>query len=122
MWDWISEKLGWLSMMPFVRPAVSLLLSIAAAVISYLSSQDNWAIVLLLLSLLLAVWSFAESFKGGISATIVGMLSAYYVTGLDTALTLLDRGSVTICVVFEHRSTQDCLDELLGKHGVQLIQ
>ena len=91
MWEWISSGLGWVSSIPWIRPIVSLISGVIAALITYWISDVWWALSVLLLSLTVALVSFAESFRGPVAALGFTIFAISSPPAWAVAMSIFDR-------------------------------
>lgn len=115
MLEWIAEKLGIASLMPWPRAAVGFILTILSSLLGWAISDVPWAAMLLAMSVVFGVWTLVESLGHPVKGFFIGLLSWYLVLGTDTAAKLYYRLPYIGCTVTDRDKPQTCLDQALEK-------
>ena len=114
MLDWLAEKIGFISMAPWLRPTIAFALSIVSSSLGWFASDRPWATWVFVLSVALAVWAFAESVACTVSGFVVSFVGFYLLLGLTNTLPML-RPTHYGCVAIDGETTDDCMDAVMKK-------
>lgn len=111
----IVAWLGAVSLLPW-RAGTSLFLTFAASILAYFTSNDSWAWCIFVLAVVLGFWSYVETKAGCVIATLLPFICAYWATGLDTSIRLLNE-TPHGCVTIQGKSAEECQKLYEMKNG-----
>ena len=114
MLDRLAEAISFISMAPWLRPAFALALSIISSSLGWLASDVPWATIVLVLSIALALWAYAEGLVGTISGFVASLVGFYLLVGLTNNLTIL-RFLPHGCVTIDSNTANYCIDVAINK-------
>lgn len=114
MIEWIADKLGIVALAPFWPPTVGFGWSVASILLARTFDDTPWAWAILLVSLGLAVWAWAEGHASVLAGFMAGVMGYYLILGLTTVLVMM-RPLPYGCVMIDRHPPDACRENLILK-------
>lgn len=113
MLEWVANALGLASLAPW-RPRVSLAISAIGCLLTWLASETPWATVVFGLSIALAVWVWAESFRGAAAGFLASVIGFQILLGVNTSLDTFHPTPYG-CVTIDGRDADECINDAVQR-------